>query len=103
MSLDLQPPNLTQVSLQLSSTNFKLHPPINELTIITALSWLLLIQTRKWRPYKVRGLFLSFGCTTHLPLSHVPFLLMQKQLYLQRILLDGYIQENIGLAFFLDY
>lgn len=57
MSLDLQPPNLTQVSLrvQLSSTNFKLHSPINELTIITALSWLLLIQNKEMEALQSEG------------------------------------------------
>ena len=43
-----QPPNSTQVLLQSSSTRswLKPHPPINELAIVTALSWQLLTQTK---------------------------------------------------------
>ena len=45
--LGFQPPNSTQVLLQPSSTRLwlKPHPPINELAIVTALSWQLLAQT----------------------------------------------------------
>ena len=50
--LGFQPSNFTQVLLQPSSTHswlkqVKPHPPINELAIVTALSWQLLVQTGK--------------------------------------------------------